>query len=217
MKNFYKKILVITFFLGCAGLGILVFTNITVLSYDTDIYYSSDQVPTNTIALIFGGGIKNATEMSDMQYDRVLVGVNLYKQNKVQKLFLTGDDGAFHGDEITAMRELAVAEGVPTGDILADPHGYRTYESCYRESKYFGVTSTIAISQSFHLPRIRYLCENFGIKTIGLTADLRSYDSWWIQNGREWLARVKAWWQTEITKPFPSVYGKDLIDLSSFY
>lgn len=194
-------------------LAIFIFANVIVLSYKNDIYTAGSEVPTSTTALIFGGGMKNATEMSDMQYDRVLVGVDLYKQKKVQKLFLTGDDGAFHGDEISAMRTLAVSRGVPVEDILVDPHGYRTYESCYRESRYYGLTSTIAISQSFHLPRIRYLCESQGIETIGLTADLRTYDSWWVQNAREWLARLKAWWQTEVTKPFPRVYGKDLIDL----
>lgn len=217
MKSWYRKIFGIILFLGITGLGILVFTNLLILSYDTNIYHSIETVPTSTTALIFGGGMKNVTEMSDMQYDRVLAGINLYKQHKVKKLFLTGDDGAFRGDEISAMRALAVSKGVPAKDILADPHGYRTYESCYRESKYLGVTSTIAVSQSFHLPRIRYLCESFGIKTIGLSADLRQYDSWWVQYPREWLARLKAWWQIEITKPFPSVYGNDLIDLSSFY
>ncbi len=206
MKSWYNKILKAIIFFAIAGLGFLVFTNILILSYSTNIYDSIDQVPGSASALIFGGGMKNAAEMSDMQYDRVLAGVNLYKQHKVQKLFFTGDDGAFHGDEITAMRALAESEGVPASDILFDPHGYRTYESCYRESRYFGITSTIAISQSFHLPRIRYLCESFGIKTIGLAADLRQYDSWWVQNAREWLARLKAWWQVEITKPWPRVY-----------
>lgn len=212
MKSWGKKVLRISLFLGFAGLVILWYANAVILSYNTNIFHSDvtnvANIPTSTTALIFGGGMKSPTEMSDMQYDRVLVGVDLYKLGKVQKLFLTGDDGAFRGDEISAMRALAVSEGVPAEDIVADPHGYRTYESCYREAQVYGVTSTIAISQSFHLPRIRYLCEHFGIKTIGVAADARQYDSWWVQNAREWLARLKAWWQVEITKPDPWVAGK---------
>lgn len=130
---------------------------------------------------------------TDMQYDRVKQGIDLYHSKKIQKLMFTGDDGASRADEISAMKEFALSSGVPGQDILIDPHGYRTYESCRRARFEYDVREVIAISQSFHLPRIRYLCEHFGIRTFGLSADLRAYDEVWTPYVREAMARVKAW------------------------
>src|SRR3989338_1529615 len=85
------------------GLFFLLLANFIILNNSSRIFKLA-QAPTSTIAIIFGGGMKTKTEMSDMQYDRVLIGIDLYKQQKVQKLFLTGDDGASRADEISAMR-----------------------------------------------------------------------------------------------------------------
>jgi vancomycin permeability regulator SanA len=167
------------------------------------------EVPTTTIAMVFGGGMKVDGSMSDMQADRVKVGVTLYKLGKVKKLLMTGDDGRIHGDEVDAMRLYVIANGVSSTDVLVDPHGYRTYESCYREAKVYGVTKAVVISQAFHLPRIIYLCSHQGIVVSGVPADLRDYgyDDWYMQI-REMGARVKAWWQNEITHPLPQSLEK---------
>lgn len=141
---------------------------------------------------------------TDMQYDRVKQGIELYHTKKIQKLMFTGDDGALRADEISAMKQMALDAAVPPQDILIDPHGYRTYESCRRARFEYGLNEVIAISQSFHLPRIRYLCEHFGVRTIGLSADLRDYEEVWTPYLREALARVKAWselFRYDVTHP----------------
>ena len=190
-----------SFIVGLIGLTILLYANSVILQYTPRIMAPAN-APTSSLALIFGGGMKNEVEMSDMQWDRVEVGAQLYNSGRVAQLMITGDDGNFRVDEITAMTNRLVALGVPTSSISADPHGYRTYESCIRESKLYGVTSTIVISQSFHLPRIQYFCEHFGIRTTPVHADLRVYENMaWAGNMREWLARLKGWWQITVTKP----------------
>ena len=189
------------------GFIFFLFANAAILKYSYRILSPAD-APTSTIAVIFGGGMKSDTEMSDMQYDRVFIGVKLYKNKTVQKLFLTGDDGAYRDDEISAMRALAIANGVAVEDIMIDPHGYRTYDSCWRETKLYGITNAIAVSQSFHLPRITYLCESMGMTVVPVSSDYREYDSWWVKNPREWLARLKAVWQVSITRPEPRSVAK---------
>lgn len=203
MRKFLKYFLISGFTFGLIGFVILISANLFIVKNAKEIY-SPTQAPTTTLAIIFGGGMKNnGAEMSDMQWDRVSVGAELFKSGKVEQLMITGDDGWFKDDEITAMRNRLIELGVPVEKIAADPHGYRTYESCLRETSLYGVTSSIVISQSFHLPRIQYLCEHFGLQTTLVHADKRGYESWWIQNAREWLARVKAVVQVEITKPGP--------------
>lgn len=194
--------------LGLIGLTVLLYANHTILQYESRIIAPAS-APTSSLALIFGGGMKNAVEMSDMQWDRVEVGAQLYNSGRVEQLMITGDDGALRADEITAMTNRLVELGVPTSSLRVDPHGYRTYESCIREARLYGVTSTIVISQSFHLPRIQYFCEHFGIRTIPVHADLRVYEKMlWAGNVREILARLKGWWQITVTKPDAMTWEK---------
>ncbi len=167
------------------------------------------EVPETPVALVFGAGLNRDGTPSGALRDRVLTGVDLYNAGKVQKLLMTGDNGHRFYDEATAMRRLAEAEGVPPEDIVLDYAGFRTYESCYRARDIFGLTSVIAVSQSYHLPRIQYICERMGIDVIGLSADRQFYNAkhvraWHI---RESLARAKAVWQVEITKPLPKFLG----------
>lgn len=203
MHKYFKLVFITGFIAGLFGLLFLVGTNIFILKNAQQIY-SPLEAPTSTLAIIFGGGMKNnGTEMSDMQWDRVETGAELFKLGKVEQLMITGDDGWFRTNEITAMKNRLLELGVPTEKISADPHGYRTYESCIRETRLYNINSAIVISQSFHLPRIQYVCEHFGMHTTLVHADKRMYESWWIQNAREWLARVKAVVQVEITNPGP--------------
>ncbi|MBI5729203.1 MAG: YdcF family protein [Candidatus Magasanikbacteria bacterium] len=184
-------------------LALLIFANILILRWPRLVVSVAD-APEAPVALVFGGGMKDVTTMSDIQTDRVKVGIELYKLGEVKKIMMTGDDGAYVSDEVDAMKKAALDAGVPAGDILVDPHGYRTYESCYREHFVYGLTSVIAISQNFHLARISYLCNHFGIQTVDVAADLRDYGFVKYQmNIRELGARLKAWWQIVVTKPQP--------------
>jgi len=133
--------------------------------------------------------------MSEMQEDRVKRGIELYEAGKVQKLLMTGDDGANNSNEVDAMHDYAVKAGVPDEVVDTDPHGYNTYKSCDRALHEYGVTSTVVISQNFHLPRIIYFCEGQGIEVTPVSANLRDYGWWgklWPAGVREALARVKA-------------------------
>jgi len=188
----------IFFLLGSTGLFLFIlFSNLYILSFGKGKIFSSvEEVPAASVALVFGGGMKeDGITMSEMQTDRVKRSVELYRAGKVQKILMTGDDGANNVDEVGAMHAYAVAEGVPDEVVDIDPHGYNTFKSCSRASHEYGVTSTIAISQKFHLSRIFYFCSRQGMDITALSADTREYGFWetlWPQHVREWLARVKA-------------------------
>lgn len=172
-------------------------SNIYILSFAKgNIFVSTQDVPTGTVALVFGGGMKkDGVTMSEMQEDRVKRGIELYTAGKVQTLFMTGDDGANNADEVSAMKKYAIDAGVPESAIQIDPHGYNTYKSCERAAQVYHITNTIVISQDFHLPRIIYFCSRQGIQVVGVSATLREYGleaKIWPQGLREWLARVKA-------------------------
>lgn len=192
-KKIWLTILILTF----CGFAFVIACNIYILQFGKNIVSSVDAVEPRPLAIVFGGGMKeDGMTMSDMQEDRVKRGIELYKAGKVQKLMMTGDDGANNGDEVHAMEKYAIAAGVPDEAVDIDPHGYNTFKSCDRAAHIYGITSTIAISQSFHLHRIVYFCSHEqGMDVEPVSADLRDYG--WrgrvvTQGLREWLARVKA-------------------------
>lgn len=190
-------------FVGVLG-ALLLYTNVQVLQYDTVV--SMEVAPTSTVALVFGGGMEADGSQTIMQQDRVMVGGDLYLSGVVDTVMVTGDDGANRFDETSAMYDQLIAYGIPETAIRIDPHGYRTYESCWRAAYVFGIEEAIVVSHTFHLPRIQYICESFGISTVGVAADIREYEhDWLVSVPREILARFKAWWQVEITKPLPRV------------
>lgn len=182
--------------------AIILYANALILTYPSTIYHSISTVPTTTVTLVLGGGMKESGVMSDMQTDRVLQAIALYKAHKTETLIMSGDDGAFRDDEVTYMRQRAIDEGVPAANIVIDPHAYRTYLSCYHALHEYGIDNMLIITQDFHLPRALYFCNEMGVRTIGVSANLREeYHSMWKIQIRELLARVKAVLQMEVTQP----------------
>lgn len=182
---------------------VLLFANIRILRFRKQIVFPPE-LSSSTMAVIFGAGVKKDGTPTPMLADRIYAGVALYKSGKVQRLMMTGDDGRMWSDEVDAMKRVALTLGVPEDKIDIDRHGYRTYESCYREANVYGIKNAVVVSQAFHLPRIIYLCENFGISSTGVAADLQNYgwDLLWME-AREVGARLKAWWQVNFSKPLP--------------
>ncbi len=206
MFSLNKRVLFFSLVLEFAVLGMLLvgYSNFTILSWRDRIETDMASLEKKPVAIVFGGGMKEDGTMSDMQFDRVQAGVKLYQEGKVKRLLMTGDDGAWRFNEVDAMYDAVVAAGVPDEDVEIDPHGYNTYRSCYRAKHQFDINEAIVVSQRFHLYRILYFCNTFGIDAVGYPADVGPYGlvgtirTMWI---RETLARVKGWWQVEVTKP----------------
>lgn len=201
LNKFWHAVVICTFLI----IGIIFYAHSIIIPYNRYVYHDINTIPEKEIGLVFGGGMKEIGVQSDMQLARVNAGIDLYKKGKVKKLVMTGDDGAFRINEVDYMRSYAIENGIPINDISVDPHGYRTYESCIRASTIFNLSDVIVISQDFHLPRIIYFCKNFGIETIGFSADYKEVKLSYKIYLREMLARVKGLWQVKISKPEPMV------------
>src|SRR3954464_13140239 len=83
------------------------------------VYQLDDpRLPHHHVALVFGAGLNAAGGPSTVLYDRVATAVDLYRQQKVDKLLMTGDNGSVDHNEVAAMRSTAVGLGVPESDIV---------------------------------------------------------------------------------------------------
>lgn len=160
-----------------------------------------DQLETVPYIIVLGASVREDGTPSDALYDRVLAGVEAYKAGKGEKLLMTGDNGAFHVNEVETMGRIASEAGVPTEDVLIDGQGYRTYESCKRAAQIIGIKQAIIVTQRFHLGRALFLCKSFGIDVQGLSADRRAYKKIVFFTFRDLAASFKAWVDVYIWSP----------------
>lgn len=164
-----------------------------------------DRVDSPQAIIVLGAALKADGTPSDALADRLVTGVRLFQENKAPRILVTGDDGKFHTDEVSVMRQYLIDRGVSSSSILVDGQGYRTYESCTRAKDIFSIERAIVVTQAFHMPRALYLCNNLGIQTTGTTSDLHTYKDRLKNVLRDWLASAKAWWDINITAPEPPV------------
>ena len=143
---------------------------------------------------------------SAMLEDRLLGGIRLYEQGAAPKLLLSGDHGTQQYDEVNAMRDYTIAAGVPSADVFMDHAGFSTYDTVYRAKAIFGAEKVLIVTQQYHLSRALYIANALGLEAYGVASDFRDYGGWLYNNGRECLARVKAFGMT-ILKPKPTFLG----------
>jgi SanA protein len=196
------KLALTLFILGLLLLGI---ARLVTGLYARPKTYTAADVPARRVAIVFGAGLwRNGTATPVLQ-DRVQTAANLYFDGKVEKLLMSGDNRFVDYNEPAVMREVALSLGVPEDAIVLDYAGRRTYDTCYRAKAVFGVTEAILVTQAFHLPRAIYLCNQLGVDSVGVDADLRVYRRlsvlYW--NARELPATVAALWDVNIGRPLP--------------
>lgn len=160
--------------------------------------------------LILGAGIWGDS-LSPMLEDRMITGISLFKNGASAKILVSGDHGDEHYDEVNAMKEYAVKNGVSPEDIFMDHAGFSTYESMYRARDVFESRKIIIVTQKYHLYRAIYDARKLGLDAYGVSADLREYGSFTnsYNNNREFFARNKDFLWC-IFKPKPTYLGDSI-------
>ena len=168
---------------------------------------SASEIEDVDCIIVLGCLVKSNGEPSDMLADRLTRGIELYFLGAAPKILMSGDHGSKKYDEVTVMKQYAVASDVPSSDVFMDHAGFSTYDSIYRAKEIFGADKVIIVTQEYHLYRALYIAEEMGIEAYGVSADLRSYRNQIQRDVREILARNKDWLFTMI-KPEPKYLGE---------
>ncbi|NOT06026.1 MAG: DUF218 domain-containing protein [Anaerolineales bacterium] len=176
-----------------------------VLLYASPRMFTVNDVPAEHVAIVFGAGLLRDGSAGPVLRDRVETAVQLYQQGKVNKLLMSGDNSVVEHNEPEAMRQYALAFGIPDEDIVLDYAGRRTYDTCYRANFIFQVDSAILVTQGFHLPRAIFLCNWFGVESVGVESNNNYFRkiSRFYWNTRELFATVQAVWDVIVIKPVP--------------
>lgn len=156
--------------------------------------FSLTSVPHNEFGIVFGAGLEKTGLPSNVLMERIQMAATLYRAGKINKVLLTGDNHSLYYNEPQAMKIAAMTLGIPEKDILIDPNGHRSFDSCRNAICDFNIHQAVLITQPFHLPRALWLAVSAGIDAIGIPVNLKKHriddEVWW--QFRELFASVRA-------------------------
>ncbi|RKS10416.1 vancomycin permeability regulator SanA [Nocardiopsis sp. Huas11] len=130
--------------------------------------HTADAVPDRPVALVLGAGVRQDGQPTLLLARRLDTAAELYFDERVSVILVTGDNSVEHYNETDTMAEYLVAAGVPADRIVGDYAGFSTWESCVRAREVFGVREATVVTQDFHLPRAVRLCRSAGIDAVGV-------------------------------------------------
>ena len=203
---------IMSIFLCLCILGITALTvinSIVKLSTGDQIISSEEAAKLEDIdcILVLGCFVKDDGRPSDMLFDRLTRGVELYDLGAAPKLLMSGDHGREEYDEVAAMKQFAIDEGIPSEDVFMDHAGFSTYDSIYRAKEIFQADKILIVTQEYHLYRALYIANQLGVEAYGVSSDYHTYVGQFMRDFREMLARVKDC-ATCIFKPEPTYLGE---------
>ena len=122
------------------------------------------------VAVVFGARAYADGRPSDALADRVRTACELYRQGLVCQLVFSGGpgDGAIH--ETESMRRMAVSLGVPDSAIVRDEAGLNTAATLRNTRPLLAAKAAIAVSEFYHLPRIKLAAAAAGIDLLTVPA-----------------------------------------------
>ena len=91
--------------------------------------------------------------------------------------------------------DTAAEDNLAVEDILVDTEGDRTYLTCARAKRIYGVKRALLVTQRYHLPRALLLCDALSIECEGIAADLRPYSAHALWSAREIGATFRSLWE----------------------
>lgn len=116
--------------------------------------------------VVFGARVRSDGTASLTLANRVTTASELYREGFADTIVMTGGIEPSGFDETVVMRDLAVALGVPSDAIILDSGGLNTNASVADTIRIFrdnGLHHILAVSQFYHLPRIKLAYARAGV------------------------------------------------------
>ena len=132
-----------------------------IFAYSYTGNFEEQKIQGSPVIVVLGAGIKNDIPTAILKR-RLETAQQIYNKAKF-KIIVTGDNSQQYHNEPRVMKNYLIKLGVSPSDITEDFGGRRTMDSCYRVKNFFGVSKVVLVSQAFHLPRAKFLCESVGL------------------------------------------------------
>lgn len=206
-----KRLILIALCLCLLAGSVVVGCNLWMVLSTRNLIHTPDtaQALTGDCILVLGCGLRRDGFPSQMLRDRLDTAIEAYRMGLAPKLLMSGDHGQVDYDEVNAMKDYAMAQGIPSEDIFMDHAGFSTYESMYRAKAIFHCEKVIVVTQNYHLYRALANARAMGMEATGISANRRTFSGQWYFSLREAVARVKdTLWG--IIKPRPTYLGESI-------
>lgn len=129
-----------------------------------------DHVEAADAAVVPGNTVFPDGTPSDRLKGRLDAALALFQGGHCRLIVVSGAVGAEGVDESEVMKRYLVARGVPPERVLQDSQGSNTAATARNVAAALrerGFTRVLAVSQFFHVPRLRYLLAAQGLSVVG--------------------------------------------------
>jgi len=129
----------------------------------------SDEGKRADLAVILGNKVNEDGTVSTRLQKRLESGVQLYKDQRVKKILVSGGLGKEGFYEGSKMKEFLVSEGIPDSVIIVDNKGdntRKTVENVLQLKPELQFRSLIVVSQYFHVTRTKKLFRDKGFQEV---------------------------------------------------
>jgi uncharacterized SAM-binding protein YcdF (DUF218 family) len=116
------------------------------------------------VIVVLGCAVRDDTA-SPALIRRMSCAIALFRRGVAPRLLLSGGGGQ-RRTEAAAMRDLALAGGVPAAAILTESASHNTNENATFTARLMrdnGIASLVLVSEAYHLPRARLLFRAAGL------------------------------------------------------
>ena len=173
----------------------IVTTKDAIVDTETAAAFDADAI------VVLGASVFADGTPSGILQDRLDDGIELYRAGAAPKIIMSGDNSTVSYNEVKAMKDYAISQGVPSEDIFCDHAGLSTYESMYRAKHVFGAERIVIATQTDLLYRAVYDANGLGMEAIGVPSDYRAYSGQAWYDLREVLARTKDFFAVIVQSP----------------
>lgn len=201
MKNKIKYISVITLIIILFLTIILLLINLYVFSFwNWKVFSNIDKIENQYVWLVLWASVIARKWPSDILKDRLIVAAYAYKKWKIKKIIVSWDNSKKNYNEPIVMRDFLIKNDVNKDDIYMDFAWFDTYDSIYRAKNIFSVDKLVIFTQNFHIKRALYIADRLWIESVWVNTDLQNYiwENYYLF--REFMARIKAFINTDILK-----------------
>lgn len=195
------------------GLVLIFGINFYVIETTKDRIKDISEIKDVDAIVVLGASIREDGSLSLMLKDRLDTSFDAYNNNVSTKLIMSGDHTKKYYDEVTAMKNYAIENGIDSKVIYLDHAGISTYDSIYRMKHIFKLKKIAIVTQEYHLYRALYIADKLDIEAYGIDATKAIYRGQTYRDIREILARNKDFFKC-IFKP-KSTYTGDLVDINA--
>ncbi|MEO5337179.1 MAG: YdcF family protein [Magnetospirillum sp. WYHS-4] len=134
------------------------------------------------VIIVLGAALRPDGSPSPALERRVARGVRAFREGLAPHLLLSGGAVRHARPEAEAMAALALAQGVPAGNIVQEPRSANTFENalhCRLMMEERAWRRAVVVTDSFHMPRALFVFRRLGIPAVGCRVEGRGGESRW--------------------------------------